>query len=83
MDLLVLVGPFSPFEKYDLACLLYTKILNKESFQLVINTFEDVRDRENLIHRLKLDKGTNAAKHGEIALVSNCSVINLNKKITQ
>lgn len=55
MELLLRVGTAAPFEKFDLACLLYERIVNKDSFQLLINTFDDVRERENLIHRLKLN----------------------------
>ena len=81
MDLMVFVHPIAPFEKYDLACLLHKKILNKTSFQLVVNTFEDVRDRENLIHRLKLeskenkDNRDNDKENGVSGLVSDCSMI--------
>ena len=75
MDLLILVGPFSPFEKHDLACLLYKKILNKGAFQLIVNTFDDIHDRQNLIHRLKLDNRFNKVNSGE-ELVSDCSAIN-------
>ena len=56
MELMILISPHAPFEKFDLACLLYERILNKDSFQLVINTFDNIIDRENLIHRLNLNK---------------------------
>ena len=56
MELLIRVGNVAPFEKFDLACLLYEKIINKDSFQLLVNTFADELERDNLIHRLKLDK---------------------------
>jgi hypothetical protein len=56
MDLVTLISPVAPFEKCDLACLLYTRILKKDSFQLVINSLEDEVERSNLIHRLGLDK---------------------------
>lgn len=54
MELLIKVGALVPFEKFDLACLLYDRIINKNSFQLLVNTFPDERERSNLIHRLKL-----------------------------
>jgi hypothetical protein len=56
MDLIVLIGPIAPFEKFDVACLLYTNVLNKDSFDLVVNTFEDMADRQNLTHLLLQDK---------------------------
>jgi hypothetical protein len=54
MELLIRVGHVAPFEKFDLACLLYERIINKDSFQLLVNTFPDEIERGNLIHRLKL-----------------------------
>jgi hypothetical protein len=38
----------------------YIRMLYKDSFQLIVNSFEDVKDRENLLYRLKVDmkKGT-------------------------
>ena len=56
MELLLLIGPLQPFEKFDLAVLLSGRILNTESLQLVINTFEDAAERENLILRLGLER---------------------------
>lgn len=56
MDLLLKIGSIAPFDKFELACLLYERIINKDSFQLLVNTFEDPIERDNLIHRLKLDK---------------------------
>lgn len=56
MELMLLIGPLQPFDKFDLAVLLSGRILNTESFQLVINTFEDAAERENLILRLGLDR---------------------------
>ena len=56
MELLIKVGTLAPFEKFDLACLLYERIINKDSFQLLVSTFEDELERDNLIHRLKLPK---------------------------
>ena len=56
MDLIVLIGPIAPFEKFDVACHLYTNVLNKDSFDLVVNTFDDVADRQNLKHLLQQDK---------------------------
>lgn len=55
MDIILLVGPLAPFEKFDIACLLYKKVLNKDSFDLVVGTFENLKDRENLQHLLKLN----------------------------
>jgi hypothetical protein len=65
MELLIRVGNVAPFEKFDLACVLYENIINKDSFQLLVNTFPDELERENLIHRLKL--------HSEV--VKNCTIL--------
>ena len=56
MELLQIIGNDNPFEKVDLACFLYSVMVNKDSFQLVVNCFEDSEERDNLIHRLKLNK---------------------------
>jgi hypothetical protein len=68
MELLIKIGPLAPFEKFDLACLLYNRIINKNSFQLLVNTFDDEHERENLIHRLQLNK----LKKG---VVSTCAIL--------
>ena len=66
MELLIKVGPLVPFEKFDLACLLYDRIINKNSFQLLVNTFENAHDRENLVHRLQLNKAN---------IVTTCAIL--------
>jgi hypothetical protein len=65
MELLIKIGALAPFEKFDLACLLYERIINKDSFQLLVNTFPDELERGNLIHRLKLNK----------EIVNNCVIL--------
>jgi hypothetical protein len=45
MELLIKIGALAPFEKFDLACLLYERIINKNSFQLLVNTFQVYRRR--------------------------------------
>jgi len=57
IELLQLIRETTMFEKLDLACFLYEHIINKESFQLVINGFgESIEEKDNLIHRLGLNK---------------------------
>lgn len=56
MEILTRVGQQAPFERFELACLIFERMINKNSIQLLINTFEDPQERENLIHRLKLNK---------------------------
>jgi len=68
MELMQLVAPLAPFEKHDLAILLYNRILNKDSYQLIINVFPDKVDRDNLIHRLGL-------KPGEHKYTSDCDML--------
>ncbi len=70
MELLMRIGNLAPFEKFDLACLLYERIINKDSFQLLVNTFEDPQERENLIHRLKLNKNSSKKE-----VVANCLIL--------
>jgi len=72
----------APFERVDLATLLYTRILSKESFQLVVNTFDDKEERENVIHRigqiaLKGEKGKVAEEETK-NLVSDCRLVGIN-----
>lgn len=64
MELMLLIGPLMPFEKFDLALLLYDRIINSESYQLIINTFEDEAERENLILRLRDEKKSKEARSG-------------------
>lgn len=68
MELMQIVAPLAPFEKHDLALLLYNRILNKESYQLIINVFPDKVDRDNLIHRLCL-------KPSEQIYTSDCDLL--------
>jgi hypothetical protein len=76
MELMILISPHAPFEKFDLACLLYNRILNKDSFQLVINTFDNIIDRENLIHRLNLNKNKFKSNDDDIKkLVSSSKLL--------
>ena len=56
MQLISMIAPYAPFEKLDLACFLYEHTLNKDSFQLILNSFVDPVDRENIMHRLGLNK---------------------------
>jgi hypothetical protein len=53
MELVKFVGPLAPFERLDLAEMLYDRILNKESYQLVINALDTKEERENLGLRFK------------------------------
>jgi hypothetical protein len=74
MELLTLVKPYAPFEKFDLACLLYNRIINKESYQLLVNCFEDEQERDNLIHRLRISSsGVNLAATKELS--SKCKIL--------
>lgn len=69
MELLQRVGEQAPFEKFDLACFIYERMINKNSVQLLINTFEDPQERDNLIHRLQLHKDKNQT------VVSDCAIL--------
>jgi hypothetical protein len=53
IDIMNLVSPHAPFERVECALFFYTNIINKDSFQLVLNTFEDESERENLLLRIK------------------------------
>ena len=68
MDLIQLIGPLAPFEKMDLACLLHSRILTPESFQLIVNTFDDKAERQNLIHRLGLNRR-------QVELTADCAIL--------
>lgn len=46
-----LIGEISPFDKLEAASMMYTRLINKSSFDLILNQFEDPADRENLKHR--------------------------------
>lgn len=62
MELLLRIGQQAPFEKFDLVCMIYDRMLNKNSIQLLVNTFEDPQERENLSHRLKVSAAAAAKK---------------------
>jgi hypothetical protein len=49
-----LSDPLSLFGRMDTACALYGRMLDPSSFQLIVNTFMDPGDRENICHRLNL-----------------------------
>uniref|UniRef100_A0A7S1TZ43 IRS-type PTB domain-containing protein n=1 Tax=Phaeomonas parva TaxID=124430 RepID=A0A7S1TZ43_9STRA len=56
VELLTILGADgeAAFERMELAVFFYEKLLNKGSFQLVLNQFSDPSDRENILHRLNL-----------------------------
>ncbi len=56
------------FERFELACLIFERMINKNSVQLLVNTFEDPQERENLIHRLKLNKDKKV-------VVADCAIL--------
>lgn len=68
MDIIQLIENDAPFEKFELACYLYEQMINKDSYQLVVNCFPDEADRENLIHRLKIKKIASANSNNNFAI---------------
>jgi hypothetical protein len=44
-----------PFERLEVACTLYSTILNKGSFQIILNEFSSAEDRANVCHRLGIE----------------------------
>lgn len=59
----------SPFEAVEVAVLLHDRMLNPDSYQLVMDVFETDADRENIAHRLraKRDVRTRQQSAGERA----------------
>ena len=43
-----------PFDRIELASAIKPALINQDSFQMVLHTFENYNDRLNLCHRLKL-----------------------------
>lgn len=82
MEIVQIIGREDPFEKFEVACFLYDHLVHKESYQMVINCFEDQIDRDNLIHRLGInEKGqvvttnsTNQLVNGNGVAASMCTV---------
>ena len=66
LTLVNLIGDISPFDKLEAAIVLYEGVMNKESYLLVLNSFEDDGDRENICHRL----GIAVTDTGEIVAVN-------------
>lgn len=56
LDLMTLVSPHAPFERIDLAIFLFSKIINKDSYQLIVNSFAHKEERDNLLTRLRNQK---------------------------
>lgn len=52
VQLVKAVGVLSPFDQIEAAVLLYSRVLNPDSFHLVLACFEDLGDRDNIMHRL-------------------------------
>jgi len=46
------IGEVSPFDKVEAAVTLYSSVMNKESYPLVLARFDDDGDRDNICHRL-------------------------------
>jgi len=63
------LGCLDSFDMMDFAMFLWGNILNRDSFQLVLNVFEDTLDRDNLIARIK---ATNTDRASASLLLSNC-----------
>ena len=49
-----MIGDLSPFDKVEAAIIMYRALMNPSSFPLVLDTFPDPADRENLCHRLDI-----------------------------
>ncbi len=60
VELLQRIGQQAPFEKFDLTCLIYDRMLNKNSINMLINTFDDPQERENLALRLRVSLAASA-----------------------
>ncbi len=46
------VGSISPFDQVEVAVMLYDSLINKDSFNLVLEVFPEAADRDNICHRL-------------------------------
>jgi len=51
-QLVAAVGGISPFDQVEVAVMLYDSLINKDSFNLVLQVFPDAGDRDNICHRL-------------------------------
>jgi hypothetical protein len=52
VSLLSAVCRLSPFDGLEAAIVLYGALINRDSFPMLLQTFEDETDRENICHRL-------------------------------
>lgn len=61
------IGELSPFDKIEAAVLMYATLMNKDSYTLVLNQFEDKADRDNICHRLgvSVDESGAIVEHGK------------------
>lgn len=46
------------FDRMDSICHLYSLLLNKSTFQILVNALDSAEERENVLHRLNLLKST-------------------------
>jgi len=53
VELVKMMAERDPFIRLELAIFLFDNTLNRDSYQLILNAFEDQNDRENIIDRLK------------------------------
>jgi len=51
-----MMGEKAPFDKLDVAVLVYDRLMEKDSFQLILNQFDHLTDRENILLRLGISE---------------------------
>lgn len=56
VDLLKTLETISPFDKLECAIVLYPALMMQDSFLMLLECFEDDIDKQNLLHRLGLQK---------------------------
>ena len=49
------IGELSPFEKVEAAVIMYNCLINKDSYNLILDCFPVAADRDNICHRLKVE----------------------------
>jgi len=54
VDLLKIIETSCPFSKVDMAVLLYDRMIQQGSFEMLLNCFDNKEDKENVCHRLGL-----------------------------
>lgn len=68
LDIYAKLNGESEFDRMDSICHLYSLLLNKSMFQLLVNALDVEGERDNVLHRLKLQRNPIIAAEGVVTM---------------